>query len=117
MPNDADAPITFRAGGGERAFERVADRMELVITSHDLDQPGPGVAKDGEIPHQRQQTGRVRPPSISVPICRVPLGARVSPSTVRHGMNRSRSAVREPMQACKPSAVTNTALVRNSEGI
>ena len=46
----------------------------------------------------------------------VPLGARSSPVTVRHGMNRSRSAVSEPMRAAMPSEMTSAALVRNSDG-
>jgi hypothetical protein len=32
-----------------------------------------------------------------------------SPATVRHGMNRSRSAVSEPMRAAMPSEITSTA--------
>ncbi len=61
--------------------------------------------------------GRSNTPSVSTGNCGAVFGAIVRPSAVRQGMKRSASAVSEPMRAARPSEVTSTALVRNSEGI
>ena len=47
----------------------------------------------------------------------MPLGAGPSPEIVRHGMNRSRSAVSEPIRAVIPSETSSRALSRNSDEI
>ena len=60
---------------------------------------------------------RSKTPSSTVSSSGVPFGGnRPSPSLVRQGMKRSRSAVSEPMRAVMPSEITSTALVRNSDG-
>jgi len=53
---------------------------------------------------------------ISVSSSGEPFGAISSPSVVRQGMKRSSFAVSDPMRASRPSDVTLTALVRNSDG-
>ena len=56
---------------------------------------------------------RSKTPLSTVSSSGVPLDTTLSPVTVRHGMNRSRSAVSEPMRAAMPSEITSAALVRN----
>ena len=57
VPDDADAAVALGARGGDRALDRMAYGVELVIPGHDLDEAGAGVFEHGEIPHQGQEPG------------------------------------------------------------
>ena len=56
-------------------------------------------------------------PKMRVSISATPLGIIVSPSRVRQGANRSKSAVNVPIRASVPSEMIKSSLVGKREGI
>ena len=55
VPDDANAAIAAGAGRLDRARDRMAHGVKLVIPGHDLDEAGARVAEDGETPDQGQK--------------------------------------------------------------
>src|SRR6266404_2220176 len=92
-------------------------RVELVIACEYLCNVAAGIAKDDEVLDQIKKAAAVEYTLETVSSSGVPLDTISSPVTVRHGMNRSRSAVNDPMRAAMPSEISRAALVRNRDGI
>ena len=56
VPDDADATVALGTRSGDRAIDRMAYGMELMISCDDLDQSGTCIGKHGEVPDQGQET-------------------------------------------------------------
>ena len=107
VPDHADLAIAAGRRRRERALHRVPHGVELVVAREDLDDVAPSsVAEDDEILEQVEQAAAVEHALEQRLQFRRALGRDDHrPSTVRHGMNRSRSAVSEPMRAAMPSEI------------
>ena len=57
VPDDADAAVALGAGGGDRALDRVAHGVELVIPGQDLDDARARVLEHDEVVDQGQNSG------------------------------------------------------------
>ena len=101
----------------ERAIDGVVHRVELVIAGHDFGDFAVPVSPKTMKSLTRSSNRRRVEDSLQqhVSSSGMPFGARSSPSIVRQGMNRSRSAVSEPIRAAMPSEMTSAALVRNRD--
>ena len=56
VPDDADAAVALGARGSDRARDRVAHGVELMIPSHNLDEARARVREHGKVADQGQET-------------------------------------------------------------